>query len=263
MRLFKFKKKRTHDSNEIDIKRLINKDTPFAVREAYRSLCTNVLYLPIEDKCKKIVMTSAISGEGKTSTSINFALTLSEHSAEQRILLIDCDMRKSRASQIFPGINIEATGLTEYLLGLDKTPNIQKIDGTKLSVLTAGGESLNPAGLLNSTKMRELMRELEEDYDYIIIDTPPVNVVSDALVLKELINGYIITVRADYSDINELSDSIEAINAAGGEIFGIVLGAVNFKSQRKYKKYYSKYSKYGYSYGYGYGEHKSDENNID
>ncbi len=254
MRFFKAKKKKPHDSNKIDSMRIINNKTPFAVREAYRSLCTNVLYLPINDKCKKIVMTSAMQGEGKTSNSINFALTLSELAKDKRIILLDCDMRKARTAQLLSGIDSDKSGITEFLLNIDSEPNIQQIDDSNLFVLAAGGTSLNPAGLLNSLKMRELMSALEEKYDYIIIDTPPVNVVSDALVLKELVNGYVLNVRADYSDVKELSEAIKSISAAGGEIFGVILGAVNFKSQRDYKRYYNKYTKYGYS-EYGYGEH--------
>ena len=233
-----------HDTVANDAKRIISDETPFAVREAYRSLCTNILYLPIEDKCKKICVTSAFSGEGKTSVSINFALTLAQHADEHRILLIDCDMRKSRISQLIPGIDVETTGLSEYLLGLDEVPNIKKVENSKLSVITSGGESMNPAGLLNSKKMRSLIKELEEEYDYIIFDSPPINVVSDAIILNDIINGYLIVVRADYSDVNGLTDAVEALNAVGAEIFGIVLDSLSLKGKSKYKKYSHHYSNY-------------------
>ncbi len=240
----KTKKKQVHDTTENDAKRIINEKTPFAVREAYRSLCTNVLYIPIEDKCKKICITSAFSGEGKTSVSINFALTLAQHSDEHKIILIDCDMRKSRISQILPELDIDTTGLSEYLLNIDEKPNIKRLEGSNFYVLTSGGESMNPAGLLNSKKMRTFIRELEDEYDYIIFDSPPVNLVSDAIILNDIINGYLIAVRADYSDINALSDAVDTISGIGGEILGIVLDSVNLKGSRKYKKYSRHYDTY-------------------
>lgn len=248
---FNKKKKQAHDTAANDRLRIINDATPFAVREAYRSLCTNVLYLPVEDKCKKICVTSAFSGEGKTSVSINFALTLAQHSDEQRILLIDCDLRKSRISHIFPGIDIDTTGLSEYLLGIDEVPNIKKFEGSSLSILPSGGESLNPAGLLNSKKMRSLIKELENEYNYIILDSPPVNVVSDAVILNDIINGYLLVVRADYSDVNSLSEAVDSLNAIGAEIFGIVLDSYNLKSKRGYKKIAHHYGNYQYN-GEGY-----------
>ncbi len=254
----KFKKSgkgRSHDTVENDACRIINDKTPFAVLEAYRTLCTNILYLPIEDKCKKICVTSAYSGEGKTSVSINFALTLAQHLDEQRILLVDCDLRKSRMAQLIPGIDAEETGLTEYLLGLDKTPNIKKVENSRLSILISGGESLNPAGILNSKQMRNLISELESEYDYIIFDTPPINVVSDAIILNDKINGYLIVARADYSDINGLSDAISTLSSVNAEIFGIVLDSVNLKNSYKYKKYSHRYS--NYLYGEETNSHRS------
>ena len=185
----KTRKIQAHDTIENDAKRVINENTSFAVREAYRSLCSNVIYLPIEDKCKKICVTSAFSGEGKTSVSINFALTLAEYSSEYKILLIDCDMRKPRISQLLPDVDMGNTGLSEYLLGIDAEPNILELPNSNLSVFPAGGESMNPVGLLNSNKMKTMIKEFEEKYDYIIFDTPPGNLVSDAIILKELING--------------------------------------------------------------------------
>ncbi len=240
MKLFsKFRTKEAHGSAANDTKRIISQDTPFAVREAYRSLCTNVLYLPIEDKCKKICITSAVSGEGKTSVSINFAITLAQHLDGRRIILIDSDMRKSRVSELLPGMDLDTTGLSEYLLGIDKTPNIKRFEDTNLYVLPSGGESMNPAGILNSQKMRSLIHELEEDYDYIIFDSPPVNVVSDAIILNDIINGYLLVTRADYSDVNELSKAVDALTTIGAEIFGIVLDSLNLKSKHKHRSYAS------------------------
>lgn len=234
-----------HDTIANDVKRLINDQTPFAVKEAYRSLCTNVLYLSIEDKCKKICITSALSGEGKTSVSINFAITLAQHSDNIKVLLVDADLRKSRISYLLDGIDSDTHGLTEYLAGIDQIPNIVETKFRNLSIITSGAESVNPAALLNSSKMKNLVNSLEDTYDYIIFDTPPVNVVSDAVILNELVNGYLIVARADYSDVRTIDQTVEALKQVGANIFGFVLDSLNLKSKnpnRKYKNHYGDYA---------------------
>ena len=254
----------SHDTIVNDSKRIIGQDTPFAVTEAYRSLCTNVLYISVEDKCKKICVTSALSGEGKTSVSINFARTLAEHSDSIKVLLVDADMRKSRISRLLPEIEDDSHGLTEYLAGIDQEPNIISVPGTSLSLITSGAESVNPAALLNSSKMRQLIENLEEKFDYIIFDTPPVNVVSDAVVLNEFVNGYLLVVRADYSDIRSISSAIDSLEQVGANIFGFVLDSLNLKYDHKYKRrsgaYGDSISKYGSNY---YSAHKNaEEKNV-
>ena len=124
MRFFN-KKISTHSSVSEDAKRLISKDTPFAVTEAYRTLHTNLLYIPTKTKCKKFAFTSAFSGEGKTSASINLAYTIAINSPDLKVLLVDCDMRKPRIAHI---VGIKGTsnvhGLSEYLADIDSEPNI-------------------------------------------------------------------------------------------------------------------------------------------
>ena len=262
MKFFKRKNKTfSHDSVANDSKRIISDETPFAVKEAYRTLCTNILYLSVDDRCKKICVTSALSGEGKTSVAINFAYTLAQHSDSTRVLLVDADMRKSRISSLIPELDKDTHGLTEYLAGIDEEPNIITTGVSNLSVITSGAESVNPAALLNSTKMHKLIRGLEEQFDYIIFDTPPVNVVSDAVILKEFVNGYLIVVRADYSDVRSLSNAIDSLEQVGANIFGLVMDSVNLKGTRKYRKRSGSYGdgtgKY-YSYYYKKQEKKED-----
>ncbi len=258
---FKRKKLQAHDTVANDAKRLINESTPFAVREAYRSLCTNVLYLPIDDKCKKICVTSAFAGEGKTSVSVNFALTLAQHSDNIRVLLIDSDMRKSRTSQLLLDKGIDTHGLSEYLAGIDDEPNIVTTSTPNFSILTSGAETVNPVGLLNSTNMKTLISILEERFDYIIFDTPPVNVVSDAIVLNEFVNGYLIVVRADYSDVRSVGAAINSLGQVDAEIFGIVLDSINLKKKRKY--YLSKRNYESYSTEYGRKTYSQKPGNKD
>lgn len=247
-----FREKKAHSNDRIDELRLLDENTPFAINEAFRALYTKVLYLPIDDKCRKIALTSAFSGEGKTYISINLAMSLAKNSENKRVLLIDADMRKPRVARILSKYytdGAEKGGLTEYLAGIHEEPNIIKTVIPNFSILFSGKESSNPIGLINTKRMDELIRKCEENYDYIIIDTPPVTVVSDALLFAHKINGYIMATRADYSNVNSLSDAVDAIKNVGGEIFGIVLSSVNPKNSRgsygykSYRKgYYSSYS---------------------
>ena len=256
------KKKRTsllggaaiHDTDSNDKSRLINDKTPFAISETFRMLYTNLLYLPIQDKCKKIAVTSGFSGEGKTYISINLALTIARSDAEHKVLLIDCDMRKPRISHLLKEVKSGAHGLSEYLAGIDETPNIQHTGVRNLSVLTSGSESANATALISSSRFETMMKALEDKYTYIIFDTPPVNVVSDAILLNDHINGYFIIARADYSDVNELSVVFENLSAVNANVFGICLTAVSHKRfNRNYSKYNNKYKKYGRYAKYAYG----------
>jgi capsular exopolysaccharide synthesis family protein len=256
--LNKFKKSNEHDTDSNDTARIINTNTPFAISEAFRTLYTNVLYLPIADKCRKIAVTSGFSGEGKTYTSINLALTIAKSDAEHKVLLIDCDMRKPRIAHLIPSVKSGSHGLSEYLAGIDSTPAIQQTDIRNLSVLTSGSESANATALISSSRFASMMKELEEKYTYIIFDTPPVNVVSDAILLNDRVNGYFIITRADYSDVNEVGDVFEKLKAVNANVFGICLTALSPKSYTrgyykrvgKYKKY-GRYAKYAYSDVYG------------
>ena len=234
-------KKKAHSADKIDALRLVDDTTPFAVNEAFRSLYTKVLYLPITDKCRKIAISSAISGEGKTYISINLAITLAKNSDNKKILLIDLDMRKPRVLKILSKYYKSSqtrSGLSEYLAGIDNSPNIVNTDIPNFSILFSGKETSNAIGLLNSKRMDVLLDELSEKYDYIIFDTPPVSVVSDSLVLADKIHGYILATRAEYSNINNLSDAIEAIQNVNGQVFGTVITAVNPKSTGESKNYY-------------------------
>ncbi len=256
MKKLKRTKDLSHSSIDQDIMRVLGDSTPFAVKEAYRSLYTNIRYLPIEDKCKKIAITSAFPGEGKTSVSVNLAYSLAINSSESRILLIDADMRSPRVADLL-GIEVDGLhGLSEFLAGIDNTPNVVKTVHPNLSFLSSGGSNANTPGLLSSSLMNKLLEFCNENYDYVIIDTPPVTVVSDAVLLAGFVSGFIVATRADYSTTNSLTDAIDMLSAADANILGTVLCSYNSKGaaygrKRGYGKYsrYSKYDTNGSYYG--------------
>ncbi len=221
--------------------RLLNKDTPFAINQAYKTLYTNILYLNIEDKCKKIAITSALPAEGKTTLSCNLALTLAQNLEEKKVLLVDCDLRSPKVWRLF-GFQKNAHGLSEYLAGIDEEPSLNFISQYNLTVMTAGSKSINPTKLIGSQKMKSFIEYCNENYDYVIVDTPPIDVVTDALLLNGLVNGYIVSTRADKSDIKSLSECVDQINRIGAEIYGFVISDLKLKAN---DTKYGKYSRYG------------------
>ncbi len=222
---------------------LIDEDTPFAIRQAYKALYTNILYLNVEDKCKKIAITSAVPSEGKTTLASNLAYTLAFNLEEKNVLLIDSDMRNPKIWRMF-GFERNSHGLSEYLAGIDDEPNFQYFADNKLTVLTAGGKTVNPTKLIGSKRMKALFDLCGEKFDYVIVDTSPINVISDALLLNGLVNGYILAARADHSDTKSITECVQSIDKIGAEIFGIVLSDLKLKANASKYSRYSKYSKY-------------------
>jgi capsular exopolysaccharide synthesis family protein len=155
-------------------------------------------------------------------------------------------------------------GLSEYLAGIDAEPNIISTIHDNLFLLPAGAESVNTPGLLCSKRMASLMELCKGKFDYIIFDTPPVNIVSDAILLKDCVDGYLLVTRGDFSDVNSVSDAVDSLTTAEAKIFGFVLASYDAKKGAKYGKYgryggYYGYGQYGYG-GYGYGEDESHSN---
>ena len=247
-------------TTEHERKMILNENTPFSVAEAYRMARTNIMYLPSEKKCKIFATTSAYASEGKTITSINLAIAFAQ--SNKRIILIDADMRKPRVKK-----NMElktANGLSEYLAGITDEAEIVHLDNLDLDVITAGKTTAAAAELLELPRMKILLDKLSESYDYILIDTPPMNLVTDAAVLTNLINGYIFSVRCEFSDLDGIKDAVLALQQVNANIVGFVLNGIDPKLSihGKYRYRYSKYGysyRYGYAYGYKYKEESDDD----
>ncbi|MBR7117305.1 MAG: CpsD/CapB family tyrosine-protein kinase [Clostridia bacterium] len=239
------KKSRAHSSLELDARRILSDDSPFGVREAYRALYTNIMYLPIEKKCKKLVMASACPGEGKTLVSINLAYTIAANSPDTKVLLIDGDLRNPRISPLLEIDHDSTHGLSEYLAGIDAEPNFIKTAYPNLSLICSGAESTNTTALLSSARMDKLFALLDEKFDYVIIDTPPITIVSDAVFFSEFTDGFLLVVRADYSDVNTISEAVGVLESVDAKIIGFVLASLDAKKSKKY----GRYSGYDGAYG--------------
>lgn len=220
----------------------------FQVVEAYKTIRANLLYTLGAAKNKAVIITSAEPDAGKSVTAANLSISLAQTAS--RVLLIDGDMRKPSQHKLFRLQNQD--GLSKILSGqssIDMAIHRQVAFG--LDIITAGTIPPNPSELLGSAKMNSLIDELVDKYDYIFIDAPPVNVVSDVLTVMDLVAGAIIIVRQKYSLYSEVQRAVESILNIGGNVLGAIITDV--------KESYSPYGglgKYGYyrykSYSYEY-----------
>lgn len=224
---------------------IINSATPFSVTEAYRMARTNILYLPSSTSgCPKFAFTSSFAMEGKTISTINLAITMAQNG--KKVLLIDADMRKPRIAKNL-GIKAES-GLSEFLAKLTGTVTVSRSSIDNFYVITSGKATLNSSELLASDRMKQLISQLENEFDYIFIDTPPMNLVTDASVIADLVDGYFVVAFSGFSDKNAVADALESLSQVHANVIGFILNGVDPKSS--YGRY-GKYGKYGNYRSYG------------
>lgn len=225
--------------------KILNTESSFAVKEAYNSIRTNLMFTQKGEKCPVFVISSPTANNGKTINSINLAVSFAQ--IGKRTLLIDADMRNPTVHRMFsvPSKN----GLSEILAGLTDNISVTKTEIENLSILTAGKIPPNPAELLASPRMDKLLEFVRDRYDCVFIDTPPINLVTDCTVFAGKTTGYILIVKTDTTDIHDLRTSVANLNQIDAEILGFIINDVNSKK----KKYYSYYKRYSYKYRYNYG----------
>jgi len=231
---------------------LLSAKSNFFVREAYKTLRTNVSFaLADEEKCKVIVVTSSLQGEGKSITAVNLAISYAM--TDRKVLLIDCDLRRPKLGRLMK-ISTDV-GLSNLIVN-PKLVNeaVQATEVRGLDIIQAGSIPPNPSELLGSPRMQKIISEMRNHYDYIILDTPPINMVTDAVVLAPYSDGVIFLVRANRSERGAIIHAIEQLEYAKAKVLGFVLNDVDIvKTHYGYGKYrYKKYSRYGH-YGYGHG----------
>lgn len=235
------------------INTLINEKTEFAVREAYNAARTNIIYSLGGEKNggKKILITSASPHEGKTTTCLNLAITFAQ--LEKKVVIIDADLRKPRT---YRHLSIDReNGLSDLLCGLitiDKA--IKHCPEHRIDCITSGQIPPNPAELLASKEMEQVLDKLSEMYDYIFIDTPPVTVVTEAAAMAKNASGVILVVRQNNTIHESIQRARENLQLANAKILGYILNDIdpNAYSYGSYAKY--GYKRKNYRYGYGYGK---------
>lgn len=218
----------------------------FQVRESYKTARTNIAYSIVKKGCKKIAFTSSAKGEGKTVTAMNVATALAQQ-VDTKVLVIECDLRRPH---VHSALKIAPTpGVTNYLNSECTVSDI--IQNTKIPNMKAvsyGAVPPNPSELMASDVMTDFIKDMEEHYDYIIFDTPPIGVVIDAIPIINIADGTVVVVRDNSTTYPALHKTIDILERTDGKILGIIVNRVKPENTRKSKR--GGYNNYGYGYGY-------------
>lgn len=231
----------------------VPKDKPIALAEprsptaeAFRSLRTNITYATVDKPLRRILVTSATPQDGKTTVAASLAVVLAQN--EKQVVLLDADLRRPQIHQKFGMYN--RLGLSDlFLRPLDAMSSaIHSTNVPGLAVVTSGGLPPNPSELLTSLMMGRILNRLNQAFDLIVIDTPPLLSVTDAAALAPAMDGVILVARPGITKLGALRQAVEQLQAVNARILGIVFNQVN-PSSRKYGYYYSRYySKYSHYY---------------
>lgn len=227
--------------NQRDTNKTLHKNLDFTATEQYKLIRANLEFtVPANVKCPVIGVTSSMRGEGKSTTSVNLSYVLAEKGS--KVLLIDGDLRIPSVAKKM-GIK-SSPGLTDLLMG--KGASIADFQSDLLKnwyIMPAGDIPPNPSELLGSKRMETVLMELKKVFDYIIIDLPPVNIVSDAISVSPLITGMIVVIREEYTEKKELETCFRQLKLSNVNILGCVLNQSKSGSGS-----YGKYKKYKYKY---------------
>lgn len=225
------------------------KSSKSPVSEAFRTLRTNIQFSSIDKPIRSMVITSSGPREGKSTVSANIAVTIAQ--AEKRVLLIDCDLRKPTLHKHFQMSSLK--GLTNILVENAKHTDVlyDFADIPGLNVIGSGPIPPNPAELLGSNKMKKFIKDMEKEYDMVILDTPPIGLVTDSALLSTIVDGTILVCSVEEADINAAQRAKKLLDKVNANILGVVLNKVPINGGGYYKYHYSYY--YDYSY---YGDEK-------
>ncbi len=206
--------------------------------EGYKSLRTALLLSSVDSPPKRVQLTSMSPQEGKTTTALNLGFAVAQ--TERSVLLIDTDLRRPRLHKAFGLKNND--GLTSYLSGAVKELNIQKISGADISVITSGPIPPNPSELLDTSRFKKLLDELDQQYDMVILDSPPVLSATDALIVSKQVEGVIVITKFGETTFDRLNRGIKSLTDLDSKIFGLVINGMDMKKSN----YYSHYGYYQY-----------------
>lgn len=208
------------------------------ITESYKLLRTNLNFKNANNRYQVMLVTSAGKEEGKSTTISNLAVTFAQ--ADKRVLLIDADLRLPHISSIF-NINKRKNGLSNLLmdeLALESLVNkIENLD--KLEILPAGNKHVSPTELLNSEAFEVFIKKYREEYDVILIDTPPVLSFADASIISKVVDGVLLVVAANQTKKSTIVEAKKNLDKVGAQVIGVILTKVKFKKNANYYRYNS------------------------
>lgn len=215
---------------------IVSKELPlsFAAESVHKTLI-NLEYANVDKTLKVIQISSTLMGEGKTSLLINLAYVLKERG--KKVLIVDLDLRRPKIHRVFDVANEQ--GLTEYLAGKITLEQLIRVDDfTGIQYVLSGEKTVAVTNILEATKLKDFFEEIRKEYDYILIDAPPVLAVSDALYISKLSDGILYVVAQDFAKKNDIKEAVQTLKRADANILGAVLTRVKLKG-KSYKYYYS------------------------
>jgi len=236
---------------------VVDSDPKSAITESFRTIRTNLEYLAAEHKSKVVLTTSYRPNEGKTFCSVNLAAILAK--AGKKVLLLELDLHKPKVGI---GLNMSSNnGLSSYLIGKAELSNcIMNTHIENFDVILSGPTPPNASEIVLSSKLDELLVETRKSYDYILIDTPPVGLISDALVLMKHADAVLFVLNTRFANKDHLKNALEVVEVNKKKNFGFILNGVRMKKSKYY--YNTNYGygyRYAYGYGYGYGRRKENK----
>ncbi len=215
-------------------RQILNKNSSFPIQEAYKSLRTNIRFAIRGDGCKKICITSAAAGEGKSITLLNMAISIAE--SGQKVLLIDADMRRPAIARLL--VEKPAPGLSNILAGLTTAEEaVRKDIYPNLDIIFSGDVPPNPSEILSTTEMAALIEKVSNVYDYVLVDTPPVGVVSDACLVANLLDGVLLLVRQGRTKKEQVKRAVKNLQLTDARILGYVLNGTVVEQKDSYGYY--------------------------
>lgn len=246
-------KKKTNTESEQNFtaqrRLLLGPNSSFYIQEAYNTLRTNIRFAIPGEGCKRLCLTSGLASEGKSTTILNLAISFAETGS--KVLLIDGDMRRPSLSRLLiekasPGLSNVLAGLCDYdeAIRLGIRPN--------LDVIFSGEIPPNPLELLGNPRMKTMIENLSKRYDYILVDTPPVSIVSDACEVANVTDGVLFLVRQNATEKDAVIRGVKQLELSNSRLLGFVMngivdeGGKGYKYRYRYRYRYKYRSKYAY-----------------
>lgn len=216
---------------------IVEKNPKSSIAEAIRIIRTNIEFSGVDKKVKTLLVTSSVPSEGKSFISANLATAFAQNGS--KVLLMDCDLRKGRLHKIFEIDNEK--GLSHLLLNnveVEFKNYIQKTEIENLYLLPKGIVPPNPSELLNSPKIRALLKVLTDKFEYIILDGTPINGLTDSLILTKYVDKTIIVAAAGYTKTNQFDITKKSLESVGADIAGVIINKASDTHSSYYGNYY-------------------------
>lgn len=213
-------------------KMILNESSPFMLQEAYKTLRTNLLFALRGDGCKRFCITSSMPGEGKSITILNLAISIAQ--TGKKVLLIDADMRRPALARLLA--ENPAPGLSNVLAGQVSVSDAIRVQTySNLDVMFCGDVPPNPSELLSSQQMVKLVEDMSRKYDFVLVDAPPVNLVSDCCIIANMLDGIVLLARQNKARKDGVKQAINQLRLTNANVLGCVFNGVAVNPKKYYR----------------------------